>query len=92
MHIRCGTEEGNESRQLGGEKRPSMAIKRATSLTAVFVIVDELYQTDVALHKPVRPGPRPSLWDSKCSTDDNCSPIRTLRFPGTRIYTHTGIV
>lgn len=45
-----------------------MTIDLDTFLTAVYVIVDELYQTYAAPHKPIRPGPHPRLADSEVLT------------------------
>ena len=39
-----------------------------TFLTAVYVIVDELFQTQFAPRKPRRPGPRPRYSDSEVLT------------------------
>lgn len=49
-----------------------MTIELDTFLTAVYVIVDELYQTYAAPHKPVRPGPKPRLSDSEVLTLTLC--------------------
>lgn len=45
-----------------------MTIELDTFLTAVYVIVDELYQSYAAPRKPVRPGPHPRLADSEVLT------------------------
>ncbi len=45
-----------------------MTIELDTFLIAVSVIVDELYQTYAAPHKPVRPGPHPRRADSDVLT------------------------
>ena len=39
-----------------------------TFLTTVYVIVDDLYRTECAPHKPPRPGHRPELTDSEVLT------------------------
>src|SRR5438093_3968983 len=45
-----------------------MAIDLATFLTAVYTVVDDLYRTHLAAHKPVRRGQRPELSDSEVLT------------------------
>ena len=45
-----------------------MALDLDTFLVAVYVIIDDLYQTDVAPHKPTRPGPKPTCSDSEVLT------------------------
>jgi hypothetical protein len=48
---------------------PSPApLDRATFLTTVYCVVDDLYQHHCARHKPRRPGPRPELSDSEVLT------------------------
>ena len=39
-----------------------------TFLTTVYVMIDELYQTQYAPHKPTRPGPAPTVSDSEVLT------------------------
>jgi hypothetical protein len=45
-----------------------MELTLDTFLTAVYVIVDELYQRVFAVHKPRRPGPKPVVSDSEVLT------------------------
>jgi hypothetical protein len=45
-----------------------MELDLDTFLTAVYVIVAELYQTQFARRKPRRPGPRPRSRDSEVLT------------------------
>jgi hypothetical protein len=45
-----------------------MPTDRDTFLTTVYVMIDELYQTEFAPHKPCRPGPRPQVSDSEVLT------------------------
>lgn len=45
-----------------------MTIELDTFLTAVYVIIDDLYRTHAAPHKPSRPGPKPVVSDSEVLT------------------------
>ena len=45
-----------------------MTIELDTFLVAVYVIIDDLYRTYAAPHKPARPGPKPVLSDSEVLT------------------------
>jgi hypothetical protein len=45
-----------------------MELDLDTFLTTVYVIVDELYATHYAPHKPLRPGPPPTMADSEVLT------------------------
>lgn len=45
-----------------------MSIDLDSFLVAVYVMVDDLYQAEVAAHKPARPGPKPTLSDSEVLT------------------------
>jgi hypothetical protein len=49
-------------------KEPAMPLDLDTFLVAVYCIVDELYQTQCAPHKPPRSGPAPHLSDSEVLT------------------------
>src|SRR5438046_9441864 len=42
-----------------------MDLELATFLTAVYCVVDDLYRTEFAPGKPVRPGPKPALSDGE---------------------------
>lgn len=45
-----------------------MSIDLDTFLVAVYVSIDDLYQTYAAPHKPSRPGPKPTVSDSEVLT------------------------
>ena len=50
-----------------------MALDLDTFLVALYTIVDDLYQQQVARTKPVRPGPRPTVADSEVLTLALCA-------------------
>lgn len=45
-----------------------MELDLPTFLSTLYTLVDDLYKTHLAPHKPVRPGPAPQLSDSEVLT------------------------